>query len=1091
MIRRNDDPPIEELHQEYLELLLAENAPPPNEFLSNRGCDNSELCDVLLRMYRSAPQRPQSERTREAEPQFKEIKELSRARSYRVVLAQQAAIDRKVVLKQSTGASPSARKQLLHEAGIVSALDHDCVARFYGAWDSPEHVTVALQALDGPILAQILVGETKARVGGRELTRRLRWVAEICQAISFVHSQGIVHVDLKPSNIIITERGPVLIDFGSARRLDEHEGASTPDLEGSPHYAPPELCRQEEVNEQSDVYSLGATLYHCLYGSPPHTGNTARVLHSIQSTPVSFPRARSRAERDLQQICRSALAKSRSDRYSDAESLAADLRAILEFRPTSHTRGSSTLRDFRSWRRRPIVRLSAAIALLLATLIGFMLSARENQKRALLARQQQQATGRAIRLARIHRQAAEKQDHTWEARYGGDKALNLDMHYASHVELRRAAAEREFLACQVEGRATYQTATKAIRSAQDRFGELPILDEQERQLLWREWRRSRFDQDWLRYLELLDEYERRWPGTANGECPPITIAVSDVQYYRFRPDRRGRWNGTDDRRCVLVPFDRFGRRLPLDADSPRPGDWVLEVLDDSGPLKRGDFVYAIEGVSVEQILHSIKQRPIRKIERWKSQSARVYRHGERLTVWLPAHADIQINTNPMLTSPELAWEAPLPDACEPEITLARSPGYLDGITFSATNIPPVKDYVPTVKTLYLLPIEVNGKPVRLKATRSAQLAMPYEVTWGQFRRFVASEWTERWYPEIVEFFRVHTRLRSAEFDNQPVTEVTWFEAVAFTQWCTWESSLVEGGLYFFLPISGSFSGMLAFLEFPWGFDLDPTAANLATNPDTKGILPVGSQPLDQTLCGFFDVAGNAREWRQEIHEGRARIAGGSWRTADPAAIRAGVNISRVANGRYSDVGFRAFARAYTSEPPARFPFTVTLERVGQSKGLPELAVNFSDQKPGDLDEKIGAVRFEWINGSEFINGTAKVSSSEGHQRFDVQSLRWNLEARPPVELTVTWIPVPDQKISWNVTLAPHDEKRPIQSLWLNTSQSDRTEETTITCRTISNDPTVKREPSANVIGERAAVEGWKTSRFQRYFFTARWKATRG
>src|SRR5262249_47542803 len=160
-------------------------------------------------------------------------------------------------------------------------------------------------------------------------------LAAVADALQYAHEQGVVHRDVKPSNIMLATDGtPHLMDFGLARR-DTGEATVTQDGQvlGTPAYMSPEQARGEahQVDGRSDIYSLGVILYQLLTGELPFRGTTRMLLYQVlHDQPPRPPRRLSDlVPRDLETVCLKAMAREPPGRYATARELADDLRRWL------------------------------------------------------------------------------------------------------------------------------------------------------------------------------------------------------------------------------------------------------------------------------------------------------------------------------------------------------------------------------------------------------------------------------------------------------------------------------------------------------------------------------------------------------------------------------------------------------------------------------------------------------------------------------------------------------------------------------------------------------------------------------------------
>jgi formylglycine-generating enzyme required for sulfatase activity/predicted Ser/Thr protein kinase len=246
-----------------------------------------------------------------------------------VYLARQSSLNRPVALKmmiQGGFASPEMVRRFQNEAEAAASLQHPNIVSIFevGFVDGLHYFS--MDYIDGPSLAEVV------REGPLPAERAARYVELVAEAIHYAHQRGILHRDLKPSNVLIDPFDlPRVTDFGLAKRMDNDLGPTvTGQILGSPGYMPPEQAagRHALIGVTSDVYSLGAILYHLLTGRAPFVDNTAaRIIERVQMEVPISPRALDPGiPIELEAICLKCLRKEPRQRYGSAAELAADLR---------------------------------------------------------------------------------------------------------------------------------------------------------------------------------------------------------------------------------------------------------------------------------------------------------------------------------------------------------------------------------------------------------------------------------------------------------------------------------------------------------------------------------------------------------------------------------------------------------------------------------------------------------------------------------------------------------------------------------------------------------------------------------------------
>ncbi|WP_337177202.1 protein kinase [Paludisphaera sp.] len=302
------------------------------------------------------------------------LEEIGRGGMGVVYKARQVNPGRLVALKMIlAGEHANARERayLRKEAETAAKITHPNIVQILDADEHEGLPFLVMEYVDGGPLARMT----------RSAPQPIRWstrlIETLARAIHVAHRAGIVHRDLNPTNILMTQDGvPKIGDFGLAKfLLADDAGSQSGKILGTPSYMAPEQLSQggREVDARTDVYALGAVLYEMLAGTPPFRGLTPmETLCQVAEGEVVAPsRLRHGLPEDLETICLKCLERNPAARYPDARALADDLRRFQAREPI-HARRTPRLRRAAQWAgREPLAAgLLALSLLLLATLIA-------------------------------------------------------------------------------------------------------------------------------------------------------------------------------------------------------------------------------------------------------------------------------------------------------------------------------------------------------------------------------------------------------------------------------------------------------------------------------------------------------------------------------------------------------------------------------------------------------------------------------------------------------------------------------------------------------------------------------------------------
>ncbi len=268
----------------------------------------------------------------------------------KVFRAYEATLDRYVALKvlqPDLARNAVVAAQFLNEARSVARLSHPNIVQVFFAGQQNDAFYFAMELVEGRQLESVI-----AQKGALPVRQATDLVRQAAVGLQFAHKHGVIHGDIKPSNLILSNDGVVKVtDFGLARHIrDKQKHASTDPFFGTPEYLSPEAVLGHNTDHRSDIYSLGLTLYTLLAGRPPFIGQTPQevIMQQLNNPPPPIQQFCKDAPAALHRFLTKAIAKDANARHQSYAEFISELEQLHhEISPapfTVHTKGPAPIR---------------------------------------------------------------------------------------------------------------------------------------------------------------------------------------------------------------------------------------------------------------------------------------------------------------------------------------------------------------------------------------------------------------------------------------------------------------------------------------------------------------------------------------------------------------------------------------------------------------------------------------------------------------------------------------------------------------------------------------------------------------------------
>ncbi|MBI4245037.1 MAG: tetratricopeptide repeat protein [Planctomycetes bacterium] len=292
------------------------------------------------------------------------ISRLGKGGSGTVWKAYDTTLNRYICLKFLNADSEPIFERFIKEANTIAGLDHPNIVPIFEFGNLDDNAYIAMKFIEGMPLS--------SKIGHLSTKQSLEIISKVCDALVYAHKKGVIHRDIKPHNILMNQDGTVfLVDFGIAKNLSSATVTTEGTIVGTPQYMSPEQAEGKTVDKRTDVYSVGATLFHCITNSMPFNGETTlEVFKKVANEEVPNPLTLNNTlPEEIGIIITKAMCKDPAYRYQSIEQLKTDIELFLNGEPIKGRKISLKYYFSKKIKKHKTIVFASALVLLITSVI--------------------------------------------------------------------------------------------------------------------------------------------------------------------------------------------------------------------------------------------------------------------------------------------------------------------------------------------------------------------------------------------------------------------------------------------------------------------------------------------------------------------------------------------------------------------------------------------------------------------------------------------------------------------------------------------------------------------------------------------------